>query len=58
MNDELLTAKEVMQLLKISATTLWKYVKAGKINKHSLTKRTIRYSKNEILQLVKSQTVA
>lgn len=47
--DELLNQKEVCDLLKIDPSTLWNWVKKGKINKYGIGKRRY-YKRSEVIQ--------
>ncbi|MBE2985314.1 helix-turn-helix domain-containing protein [Campylobacter sp. RM9344] len=54
MSDDFLTAKEACKILKCNLVTLWRYVKDGKIKKHVITRKNVRYSKNEIQAYIRS----
>lgn len=54
---ELLTPKEATQLLGICLTTLWLWVRQGKIKKYALTPRSIRYKRSELLALIDSSEI-
>jgi len=47
--DELLTQKEVCELLKIDPSTLWHWVKNGRVIKYGIAKRRY-YKRSEILE--------
>ncbi|MBO7554054.1 MAG: helix-turn-helix domain-containing protein [Bacteroidaceae bacterium] len=51
--DELLTISEAAALLGVCKTTFWKLKKQGRIREIRLGKRNPRYSKNELLGLLK-----
>lgn len=52
-NQELLNAKEVRALLKISVSALWTYVNDGTIKSYKIGKHAIRFKKNEVLETLK-----
>jgi predicted DNA-binding transcriptional regulator AlpA len=52
-NQELLSAKEVKMMLKISTTALWRYVNEGLLKSYRIGKHTIRFKKNEVLETLK-----
>jgi len=52
-NQELLSAKEVKMMLKISTTALWRYVNEGVLKSYRIGDRTIRFKKNEVLETLK-----
>jgi hypothetical protein len=45
---ELLTRKEVCDLLKIDQSTLWSWTKAGKVNAYAISNRRY-YKRNELI---------
>ncbi|WP_288436945.1 helix-turn-helix domain-containing protein [uncultured Chryseobacterium sp.] len=47
--NELLTRKQVLDLLKISSVTLWHWQKSGKIITHGISKRRY-YKRSEIME--------
>jgi excisionase family DNA binding protein len=49
--DKLMTRKEVMTLLECSHTTLWKYIKSGKLP-HYRAGRKIFFDRNELLTAI------
>lgn len=52
-DNELMSAKDVKALLKISTSTLWKLVKDETIKSYRIGKNTIRFKKTEVLECVK-----
>jgi excisionase family DNA binding protein len=50
-SEELLTKKEVCELLKVKAVTIWRWQKEGKINSYGIGKNRY-YKKAEILELL------
>jgi hypothetical protein len=46
--EELLTRKQVLEFLKISSVTLWKWQKSGKIITHGVSSRRY-YKRSEIM---------
>ncbi len=52
-NQELLKASEVKSMLKISTSALWNYVNEGLIKSYRIGNTTIRFKKNEILEIIK-----
>lgn len=50
-NKELLTKKEVCELLKVKPVTIWRWQKEGKINSYGIGKNRY-YKKAEILELL------
>lgn len=52
-NQELLTATEVKEMLKISTTALWRFVNEGVLKSYRIGDRTIRFKKNEVLETLK-----
>ena len=50
-NEELLTKKEVCELLKVTPVTIWRWQKEGKINSYGIGKNRY-YKKAEILELL------
>jgi excisionase family DNA binding protein len=52
-NEELLTATEVKEMLKISTTALWRFVNEGVLKSYRIGDRTIRFKKNEVLETLK-----
>jgi len=52
-NQELLKASEVKSILKISTSALWNYVNEGLIKSYRIGNTTIRFKKNEILEIIK-----
>jgi len=52
-NQELLNAKEVKAILKISSSALWKYVSDGILKSYRIGKHTIRFKKDEVLETLK-----
>ncbi len=50
--DDLLTAKEVRHILKISATTLWRFNKSGTLKIKKKIGRKIYYSKRDVNNLI------
>ena len=55
-NDELLTAKEVQALLKISQSLLWINVNEGTIKSHRIGRRTIRFKRSEVMDSLKKNS--
>ena len=52
-NQELLKASEVKAILKISTSALWNYVNEGLIKSYRIGNSTIRFKKDEILEILK-----
>jgi len=52
-NQELLKASEVKYMLKIRTSALWNYVNEGLIKSYRIGNTTIRFKKNEILEIIK-----
>ena len=52
-NQELLKASEVKAILRISTSALWNYVNEGLIKSYRIGNTTIRFKKNEILEIIK-----
>lgn len=52
-SQELLNAKEVKTILKISSSALWKYVSDGTLKSYRIGKHTIRFKKDEVLETLK-----
>ena len=50
-SEELLTKKEVCELLKVKPITIWRWQKEGKINSYGIGKNRY-YKKAEILELL------
>lgn len=50
--DDLVTPKEVMNLLKISSTTLWRFNKNGTLKKKKKIGRKVYYSAKDINNLL------
>jgi len=55
--EELLTVKQVCNLLKISRRTLFNMRKEGKIPFVLVSKRLVRFKKGDVLNLVQKNTV-
>jgi excisionase family DNA binding protein len=53
-NDELMTLKEVMDYLKISRSTVFRLMDAGKLTSIKLGYRTIRFKRSEVEALIDS----
>ena len=51
-NEDLLTRKEVLELLKINASTLWHWTNKGRINVYKFANKCY-YKKSEILDTLK-----
>ncbi len=47
-DDIFMTSAEVMEFLRISRTTLWKWMKSGKIKAHKIGRKYL-FSKRELL---------
>jgi prophage regulatory protein len=47
-NQNYLTPQESAKLLNVSMPTLWRWVKAGKLNKKCLSQKKIYFSQSEI----------
>jgi excisionase family DNA binding protein len=57
MIDELLNTKQVCELLKINRRTLFNWRIKGKLPFVKLSKRTIRFRKSDILNLIINNTI-
>ena len=49
MNDELLTRKQVCELLQIDSSTLWHWTKKGKVTCYGIANRRY-YKRSELMQ--------
>lgn len=56
--DELLTSTEVRNVLKISKTTLFRYIRDGKLVPADLESRSYRFFKSEVNNLLKRKDYA
>ncbi|MBI4708952.1 MAG: helix-turn-helix domain-containing protein [Candidatus Portnoybacteria bacterium] len=52
----LLTIREVIQILRISEPTFYRYVRAGKIKTIKISRKNTRISEKELNKLLKRQT--
>lgn len=57
MTDELLNTKQVCEILKINRRTLFNWRIKGKLPFVKLSKRTIRFRKSDILNLIINNTI-
>lgn len=55
MEDEILTIDEVAALLKIKPATVYLWVKDNKLPYHRIGTNTLRFSRKEILDFIKSK---
>ena len=53
--DELLTRKEVMKLLKISRSTLYRLEKRGELKRIQISPRKILYKRKDIEELLRKK---
>jgi hypothetical protein len=56
LENDLLTVKEVTEIFKIDATTLWAWSKKGKVNKYRIGKRVF-YKRNELETLLNNSKI-
>ena len=49
---DMISRSEAAKLLKCSAKTVWRYAQKGLLREVKITKKTIRYFKNEVLELL------
>jgi hypothetical protein len=54
--EELLTRKDVLEMLKISSVTLWNWQKVGKIKVYKFSNKCF-YKRNELIDSLKSLNV-
>ena len=55
-DDDLLTTKEVCKILKVSASTLWRYNKTGVLKIKNKIGRKVYYSKRDLSNLINNTT--
>lgn len=59
-NEEMLNTRETLAILRISRTTLYKWIEAKKLNpvysNPNLTKPLLQFKKSEVLALAPKQT--
>ena len=53
--NEMIDKREAAKLLSVTTTTVDNYARAGKLQKHELGPRAVRFRKIEVLDLVKKR---
>jgi len=52
MSDELMTAREVREHLRVSRTTVYRLVKAGRLAALHIGSRVVRYARSDVDRMI------